>query len=792
VIRILRLRGFALLALVLSVTFTGLPAQGANKGVTQSIQFGTPVQGDLNSNKISAGMKRIVADYESAVQEGSMSQSMQALYSPSRYFRLTSSFTQGAPQTDALISVTDPGVISQLQQLGVSVDATAGDVLICKVPVQAVGSIAALEGVNKIDVSGWSYPLLNQSRVETRVDQVHSGAAGQPFKGSGVLVGVLDSGIDFAHPDFNVATNNTRIRALLDFGNAGQSGNPTEFSKAQIDAGQCTEVDGTGAHGHGTHVTGIAAGGGRRNASYIGMAPESEILFVKGIRDPQSNGGFSNNDVIYGVEWIFGKADALNKPCVINLSLGGHYGPHDGSSLYEQALSSMVKPGRIIVAAAGNEGFDYIHTSFTAEGSNYDTAPEVLWTIPQGSTQSYVDLWYPQANSMSVGIGVYTVNSGQLVALAHSAAVAPGSQIQNVVLQDQGGTTLGTVSVDATTTQDPNNGDREVLFSVSGANVSNYIWTVYALGNGALDAWVISSGQFYPPVTGLNPLYKFGDNNKCVGSPGTAKKIVCVGAYVTKNQWVDVNGNTQLELNPGDPNPVVPAIGQLAYFSSHGPSRDGRTKPDFVAPGEVIVSALSTGFTTVPSEYVLQGGGLQKQQGTSQASPHITGIVALMLQKNRYLTYENVVTVLKNTAALPSNPPANSQNLWGSGKVNALAAMNAIPAGMDCAALARYTGFDCEGNRLLHYELFASYPNPFNPSTTIAFQLKKGGKIDLAIFDVLGRRIRTIASDELPEGYHSMIWDGLDDHGRQASSGVYYARLAASGFSAANKLLMLK
>jgi hypothetical protein len=183
---------------------------------------------------------------------------------------------------------------------------------------------------------------------------------------------------------------------------------------------------------------------------------------------------------------------------------------------------------------------------------------------------------------------------------------------------------------------------------------------------------------------------------------------------------------------------------------------------------------------------------LQKQQGTSQASPHITGIVALLLQKNKYLTYENVVSVLKATAVAPANPPANSVNLWGSGKVNALAAMSAIPPAVDCATLARLTGYDCEGNRVLQYELMSPYPNPFNPSTTIAFRIAKQEMVELSIFDVLGRHIRTITRDVLPEGFHSVVWDGADDQGRVVSSGVYYSRLATAGYTSTNKLLMMK
>jgi subtilisin family serine protease len=730
---------------------------------------------------MSAGLRYMVSAYELAGNRGPDAASARALFDGSLFFKLTPGQGQNPPDARVLIRVTSPSAAAVLQQHGVRIDATVDDILVARVPITEAYAIADIPSVHSMTIAGQSMPLLNLSRVEAKVDQVHAGTGlDRAYKGTGVLVGVLDSGIDFAHPDFNIAANNARIQGILDFGNAGQQGNPTEFTKAQIDGGLCNEVDGTGGHGHGTHVTGIAAGGGRRNPLYTGMAPEADILFVKGIRDPQSNGGFGDNDVIQGVQWIFDKATALNKPCVINLSLGGQFGPHDGTSLYEQALSNMVKPGHIIVAAAGNAGADNIHTSFAAAGTNYNTAPEVIWQVPTGTTLSLVDMWYPATATMAVGVAVYMNNGGTLQYVTRTDSVIPGQSIQN--LQILNGIT---VTVDATTAQDPNNGARNAQFVIQGNDISNYFWTVYATGTGTLDAWVVTGGRFYPPVTGLPPTFKFGDNDKSVGTPSTARKIVSVGAYVSKNSWIDFNGATQTQqsLCGG----AAPQIGELACFSSHGPTRDGRTKPDFAAPGEVIVSSLSSGYTTVQPEDVLQGGGLQKQQGTSQASPHVTGIVALMLQRNKFLTYENVVSIVSSTAT-----PVVAGNLWGAGKVRAVNAMLATPPGADCVTLARITGFDCNGNKLYTHQIYPAYPNPFNPTTTIVFQMEKQQNVEVAIYDMLGRRMKTLVNEIRDGGMHTVVWDGTNDQGRTVASGVYFTRFSTGGFVASNRLMLLK
>ena len=766
------------------------PAQPAHSaGKTNPHQIGTPTNGSPLDNKLSAGLRFIAAKYQEtqALSSSYGTKQAGALYDGTLYYRLAPGLTSAIPEAHVFIKVEDPARSAELEGLGVRVITRVQDILVASMPITSAYHVAGLSNVQSVSISGQSHMLLNLSRIEAKVDAVHTGTGlDRSYRGGGTIVGVLDSGIDITHPDFQAAATNTRILSLLDYGNAGPTGNPTEFTKTQIDAGQCNEIDGQGGVGHGTHVTGIASGGGRRNTAYIGMAPASDILFVKGIRDPQSKGAFADVDVVTGVQWMFNKATALGKPCVINLSLGGHSGPHDGTGNYEQALSSLTGPGRIVVAAAGNEGAAYVHTSWAASGTSVQTAPEVLWEVETGANLSAVEMWYPPTGSMSVGIGVYTIQNSQLVPLANTTPQAIGQRLQNQEVRDQNGNVLGTVTVDASTIADPNNGARNAFFVVQGANISNYVWSVYAFGTGTLDAWVLTGGRFVPPLTGLDPLYRFGDNDKSVGVPATAKKVICVGAYVSKTGWTDFNGTTQQQLNPGTPDPVVPTLGNLSYFSSRGPSRDGRTKPDLVAPGEAIMSALSAQYTASAQD-ILQGGGLQKEQGTSQASPHVTGIVALMLEKNKYLTYENVLSLLSSTAL-----PSGEANLFGAGKVRALNALQATPAGVDCASIGKLTGYDCEGNRVLSYQLMDAYPNPFNPATTITYRMAKPEYVTLVVYDMLGRLVKTLQHDLVSEGQHLALWDGSDDGGRRVASGFYFTRLSTAGFEASNRLLLLK
>ncbi|MEA5559559.1 S8 family serine peptidase, partial [Nodularia spumigena] len=205
-------------------------------------------------------------------------------------------------------------------------------------------------------------------------------------------MGVLDSGIDFDNDDFSDSEGGTRIQFLREYAYDAELEPITkDWTKAEIDANPSavTEKDGYGSGGHGTHVAGSATGNGSMNADYMGVAPEADIIFVKGDRSENSDEGFSDDDII-GVAFIFEKAAELGKPAVVNLSLGGNYGPRDGTSLSEQFLTQLTGVGKIVVAAAGNEGFDWLHSGFssTEEQINYATV-----NFPHDDVSFDVSVW---------------------------------------------------------------------------------------------------------------------------------------------------------------------------------------------------------------------------------------------------------------------------------------------------------------------------------------------------------------------------------------------------------------
>jgi hypothetical protein len=240
---------------------------------------------------------------------------------------------------------------------------------------EAFPALASHPGVDSILLPQRVYPALQKSLPDTGIPPLRTLSNGSftGATGAGVVIGVIDSGLDIDHPNFKDAQGNTRIAFLLD-----QTNGNSECTAATVDAGQCTQQDESGQIGHGTHVTGIAAGNGAApdengvSWSHVGVAPESTIVFVKTTH--------YSDAVVDGLEYIFAKADELGMPAVVNLSIELPVGAHDGTSLMEEAIDDLAteKPGRAVVVAAGNMREQAIHAEAKAQQGVQVAGPSFL------------------------------------------------------------------------------------------------------------------------------------------------------------------------------------------------------------------------------------------------------------------------------------------------------------------------------------------------------------------------------------------------------------------------------
>ena len=527
---------------------------------------------------------------------------------------------------------------------GLAVTASAGSIIGVSATIQQVLGLLENQDVVFIEQSRKTSATLDASIPAIAADVVH--AASPAITGKGVIVGAVDTGIDYTHLDFRFdrdgdgTEESSRILGILDqsYGLFG-----IEYTRQDIETDLANGHDSGGGivrekdtDGHGTHVMSIAAGDGSSSAEgFIGVAPEAWIVMVKTT--------YYTADILAGIEYIFDLADSLGLPAVVNLSLGGHEGPHDGTSLFEQGMDELVNgSGRVIVVSAGNEGDQAIHASDTLMGNSS------TFRVDPNGWDAEIDLWYP-------GTSWFTIS------------VSPPSGPPIVVPQgtDSGlvQTAFGTVRVDnAASGVNANNGDHEAYFRFSGLSGSG-IWQITVTDTGGTggkyDAWIVSgSAEFVD-----------GNSSSTIDEPGNARDVITVGSFNTKAVWDSLNGEQNfLSSYP---------LHVLSSFSSQGPTRDGRTKPEICAPGAWIGAALSD--DALWQGYLVNPDGVHTMElGTSMAAPHVTGTVALLLSINSQLTADAVRTLLTDSATRDGFTGSVPNVRWGWGKLNVAAAVDNV------------------------------------------------------------------------------------------------------------------
>lgn len=396
----------------------------------------------------------------------------------------------------------------------------------------------------------------------------------------------------------------------------------------------------------------------QRTPSYKGVAPGASIIAVK-LKD----GG--EDHVLDGMNYVIQKARELGRPLVIDHSLGDSLGSHDGTESLEIAMTDLAQQGVPIVVAAGNSRNLNLHARGKLSAGESAT---VFWSVSQYESGSYIDLWYSVSDY--VGISVKTP-SGTVVSgpTPESGVNTPDGNVQILDGQRSSGKEWW---INITSALGKDLQVSPWSFTLSGTTVLEGKW----------DAWV-EPGQFTINDTTSYII----DPQDTIDYPGTASGVITVGSYMTRLFWrsgCSACIASSLSLGKhgiwwGVDTPA-PDIGALAYSSSMGPTRDGRVKPEMVAPGVQIVAARAS---TRQQRYSDPDNFHQVWRGTSFAAPHVVGAIALMLQANRYLTPSEIKTILTQDARQDRftgeiNRDAGSP-LWGWGKLNALTSTQAAP-----------------------------------------------------------------------------------------------------------------
>jgi subtilisin family serine protease len=543
------------------------------------------------------------------------------------------------------------GDTEALEKAGLEIHSVAGDVVTGRIALSAVAELAALPEVEQVEAARAMQPELDLAIVESRANLVHTGPPGR--RGAGVIVGICDTGCDFTHQSFRRPDGTSRILFLWDQGLARRAGENApagfgygvEYTNAQINAALAAAnpfnaVRHRDRGGHGTHVTGIAAGDGsapgqgRPGGTFVGVAPEADIIVVANATNGAEGLGTSAS-TLDAVNYMFQRAGDLSRPCVVNMSLGDNLGPHDGTSLLERGLDNLLGgPGRAFVKSAGNAAAARIH----AEGNVVSGGTQdVRFNQPAGDAgANQIDLWYRGGDTFRVSV------------------------------IDPAGNTVGPVNVGTATTfnlpggntvridhrnADPFNGDRRVFMIFAPGAMGTMRagnWTIRLAGvasptGGRFDAWIQRGAvvpQFLPPHE--SPA-------RTISTPGTAREVITAANYVTRGA----------------------GVGSLANSSSRGPTRDGRAAPTIAAPGMLIISA--DGESSSGDPYRPAGG-------TSMAAPHVAGTIALMFQKKGNQTQSDIRACLESSARRDAQTGPVPNTAWGAGKLDANAAVDCVPS----------------------------------------------------------------------------------------------------------------
>ncbi len=686
----------------------------------------------------------------------------------------------GEPLMSALVQVNDAAKAERsLTALGAAIGTRAGAVWTLQVPVAAVGSLAKAAGIRYIQLDEpLAAPRLGIARKATRVDSVHGGY-GLPmaYSGKGVVVGIIDFGFDYGNPLFyDTLGAKYRVRKVWELGGAGTPPAPYTYGRELRDTTSIQSATTDNAkQTHGTAVAGMALGSGvgsTNNRIWRGMAYDAEAVLVGVRRDSIANqwrqSGFA--DFIDGVAYIFKYAQSIGKPAVINISWGSQSGPHDGTTLFNQACDALSGPGKIIVMSAGNEGTEHIHMGKTFSAVDSQLATFLTFS-PAKYQRTWVDAWGDTGKTWCVDVRL--MSNG--LSTSSTASFCLDNSVHSVNLSGTGGAQC---SVDFIYSTSEFNGKPRSTISVFN-KTTDTVRISFRAKSGKLNVW--NEYYYYGYDSGYQssfaklgyPDATEGDTMMCVSDMGAAQSVLLVGASVTRASWTDINGN------PWGYNSNYAPVNGLAAFSSRGPMADGRIKPDICAPGLTVTTPMSSYDaaytpTGASSAYVRTKATFKGRDyyfgefsGTSAASPAAAGIVALMLQAKPSLTPAECKSVIFQTAIQDNYTgalPPSGNNAWGHGKINAYGAVKALVAQL---GMPKYSG-----SRKLDCTLF---PNPAEGAFTLHFEGDRSETLSVEIYNAIGSLVRQqtwtvksglnvlpVSAAGLPAGHYVVRVAGLD------------------------------
>lgn len=504
------------------------------------------------------------------------------------------------------------GTLGRVREIAESVVELSNEFAIVTVREDRLEALAGIEAVEYIEKPKRLFFQVENGR---RVSCMTSVQIRPPkLYGTGVLVAIIDSGIDYANLDFRNADGTTRIYALWD---QTIPGNPpegyvqgTEYTQEKINEALRQEnrtermkiVPSEDRSGHGTAVAGIAAGNGRgsKGARYQGVASESGILVVK-LGTPREEGFPRTTELMQAIDYVVKKAQRAGRPVAINISFGNTYGSHTGTSLLERFIADIANLWKsVICIGMGNEGASAGHTAGILKENTEERIP---LAVQMKETAINVQIWKSYHDIVDISlISPAGVQIGPIPEVIGTQRFVVGDT--EILLY------YGEPS--------PFHVSQEIFieFLPKDSYITPGIWqfvlTPRKIVTGEYDLWLPSEN-----VLNRGTAFRYPTERGTLTIPSTSQRVISVGAYDSLTfAYADFSGRGGLE---------------------------GESKPDLVAPGVDITAPTPSGI-------------YQTFTGTSFATPFVSGAAALMMEwgivrgNDPYLYGEKVKAYLRRGA----------------------------------------------------------------------------------------------------------------------------------------------
>lgn len=548
-----------------------------------------------------------------------------------------------------LIQVADDEAVEQLKEQGVVIWYQRGDVVLALVPLRQTESVRKSRGVRHMEKGRYIVQAMDTSRTMFGADRLGRGEdLPRPYDGSGVVVGLCDTGLDPNHIAFKDAEGKLRVKKVVSF-------DEPINQRIVLDTPEdiATWTTDNEDNFHGTHVCNIMAGSYKANNLY-GMAPGADIVMTSSL-------GYDVG-LLAGCEEIVAYAKSVGKPAVINLSFSSYTGPKDGKSLFCRYLESLGEEA-IICMAAGNAGASRMSRQMTFTENDKTWMTRII-PVDGLELRGLTDAWSKDDRPISARVHVYehlVVNDALTFNKVYSTPMQHGEAEYSLYINSQADQEFakylkGQVLLEGYVNHLNNRWVTELSYlteceesvTANGKVLPRYTLVVeYTANPGVhMDACVdlqYSKFDVFDPYYRPQSVFSISDLN-------TGNNVISVGMY-NSHAWVKLLDGTQMCWYP-----TVPSINDM---SSYGTLIDGRVQPLVCAPGAPVVSACSSHFL---AKYPEQIPGMSAKStvdgkdyywnvctGTSMASPYVAGVVACWAEAVPGLTVDDVKSALRNT-----------------------------------------------------------------------------------------------------------------------------------------------